>query len=148
MAANPQLKSQEAKSQPAKMPQVKGGAVPYLTVNGAVKAADFYKKAFAAEVASIQPPDEKGRTMHAHVYINGSLGDAERRLSGARPSAEEPAGFNVMLPVSDVDTGTTAPSTPAAAPIMPPADMFWGDRYAQLKDPFGVLWALVGPIKK
>jgi PhnB protein len=49
----------------AQNPQVKGGAVAYLTVNGAVKAAEFYKKAFAAEVAIIHPPDDKGRTMHA-----------------------------------------------------------------------------------
>jgi uncharacterized glyoxalase superfamily protein PhnB len=146
--ANPQPKSQEAKSQPAKMPQVKGGAVPYLTVNGAVKAADFYKKAFAAEVASIQPPDEKGRTMHAHVYINGG----SVMMSDAYPEhghpLKEPAGFNVTLPVSDVDTWYDRAIKAGCSPLMPPSDMFWGDRYAQLKDPFGVLWALVGPIKK
>jgi uncharacterized glyoxalase superfamily protein PhnB len=148
MAANPQTKSPEAKSQPAKMPQVKGGAVPYLTVNGAVKAADFYKKAFAAEVASIQPPDEKGRTMHAHVYINGG----SVMMSDAYPEhghpLREPAGFNVTLPVSDVDTWYERAIKAGCSPLMPPSDMFWGDRYAQLKDPFGVLWALVGPIKK
>ena len=43
-------------------PQVKGGALPYLTVYGAVKAAEFYKTAFGAEAVSIHPPDEKGRT--------------------------------------------------------------------------------------
>jgi hypothetical protein len=52
--------------------QVKGGAVPYLTVDGAIKAAEFYKKAFGAEVAALHPADEKGRTMHVHLYINGS----------------------------------------------------------------------------
>jgi uncharacterized glyoxalase superfamily protein PhnB len=148
MAANPQLKSQEAKSQPAKMPQVKGGAVPYLTVNGAVKAADFYKKAFAAEVASIQPPDEKGRTMHAHVYINGG----SVMMSDAYPEhghpLKEPAGFNVTLPVSDVDTWYDRAIKAGCSPLMPPADMFWGDRYGQLKDPFGITWAINGPVKK
>jgi uncharacterized glyoxalase superfamily protein PhnB len=148
MAANPQPKIQEAKSQPAKLPQVKGGAVPYLTVNGAVKAADFYKKAFAAEVAGIQPPDEKGRTMHAHVYINGG----SVMMSDAYPEhghpLKEPAGFNVTLPVQDVDTWYDRAIKAGCSPLMPPSDMFWGDRYAQLKDPFGVLWALAGPIKK
>src|SRR5205085_3320748 len=67
--AQPQAKPQ---AKPQAQPQVKGGVVPYLTVDGAVKASEFYKKAFAAEVAHVVPPDEKGRTMHVHVYINGS----------------------------------------------------------------------------
>jgi len=148
MSPNTQAKSPETTSAPAKMPQVKGGAVPYLTVNGAVKAADFYKKAFAAEVATIMPPDEKGRTMHAHVYINGG----SVMMSDAYPEhghpLKEPAGFNVTLPVKDVDTWFDRATKAGCTGLMPPTDMFWGDRYAQLKDPFGVLWALVGPVKK
>ena len=101
--ANPQAKTAESKN-PEPQPQVKGGAVPYLTVNGAVKAAEFYKKAFSAEVATIHPPDEKGRTMHAHVYINGG----SVMMSDAYPEhghpLKEPAGFNVTLPVADVDS--------------------------------------------
>ena len=45
------------------LPEVKGGAVAYLMVDGAMKAADFYQKAFAAELAIAYPPDDKGRTM-------------------------------------------------------------------------------------
>ena len=51
---------------------VKGGVVAYLSLDGAIKAGDFYKKAFAAEEVFVQPPDDKGRTMHLHLYINGS----------------------------------------------------------------------------
>src|SRR5258706_3778160 len=54
----------------AENPQVKGRAVPYLTVDGAIKAAEFYNKAFAAQTASIIPPYVKVRTMHAHPYSN------------------------------------------------------------------------------
>ncbi len=129
-------------------PQVKGGVVPYLTVDGAAKAAEFYKRAFAAEIAIIHPPDEKGRTMHAHVYINGG----SVMMSDAYPEQghplKEPAAFNVMLPVQDVDSWYNRAIEAGCSPVMPPADMFWGDRYSQLKDPFGVLWAIVGPIKK
>jgi PhnB protein len=143
MAPNPQ-----AKENPQTNPQVKGGVVPYLTVNGAAKAAEFYKKAFAAEIAVIHPPDEKGRTMHAHVYINsGSL-----MLSDAYPEhghpLKEPAAFNITLPVADVDAWYDRAIKAGCTAVMPPADMFWGDRYGQLKDPFGVLWAINGPIKK
>jgi uncharacterized glyoxalase superfamily protein PhnB len=135
-------------SSPNPNPQVKGGAVPYLTLNGAVKAAEFYKKAFAAEVASIQPPDEKGRTMHAHLYING----ASVMFSDVYPehghALQAPAGFHILLPVNDIDAWYQRAVAAGCEGIMPPADMFWGDRYGQVKDPFGVTWAFNMPIKK
>jgi uncharacterized glyoxalase superfamily protein PhnB len=128
-------------------PPVKGGAVPYLTVGGAVKAVEFYKKAFAAEVAAMMPPDEKGRTMHAHLYIN----DASVMLSDAYPEhghpLQAPAGFNIMLRVDDIDSWYQRAVDAGCTATMPPADMFWGDRYGQLKDPFGVTWAMNTPIK-
>jgi uncharacterized glyoxalase superfamily protein PhnB len=130
------------------MPEVKGGAVAYLMVDGALKAAEFYKKAFAAELAMAYPPDDKGRTMHAHLYINGS----SVMLSDPYPehgcALESPAAFSIMLPVSDVDAWYDRAVTAGCTAIMPPADMFWGDRYGQLKDPFGVTWAINGPVKK
>jgi PhnB protein len=126
-------------------PDVKGGVVPYLMVDGAIKAAEFYKKALAAEVASIYPPDEKGRTMHVHLYINGS----SVMMSDAYPEhghpLKEPAAFNVMLPVADVDAWFNRAVEAGCTAIMSPADMFWGDRYGQFKDPFGVVWAVNGP---
>jgi len=143
--AQPQAKPQ---ANPQAQPQVKGGVIPYLTVDGAIKAVEFYKKAFAAEVAHVHPPDEKGRTMHAHVYINGS----SLMMSDAFPEhghpLREPAAFNVMLPVKDVDAWYERAVKAGCTATMPPADMFWGDRYGQLKDPFGVTWALNGPVKK
>jgi PhnB protein len=132
----------------AQNPQVKGGAVPYLTVDGAVRAAEFYKKAFAAEIAIVHPPDQKGRTMHAHLYINGS----SLMMSDAYPEhghpLKEPAAFNIMLPVQDVDAWYNRAVEAGCTAVMPPADMFWGDRYGQVKDPFGVTWAINGPVKK
>jgi uncharacterized glyoxalase superfamily protein PhnB len=129
-------------------PQVKGGIVPYLTVDGAAKAADFYTRAFAAEIAQIMPPDDKGRTMHAHVYINGN----SLMMSDAYPEhghpLQQPAAFSVMLKVDDADAWYDRAIAAGCTAIMPPADMFWGDRYGQLKDPFGVLWAVNGPVKK
>jgi uncharacterized glyoxalase superfamily protein PhnB len=129
-------------------PQVKGGVVAYLTVDGATRAVEFYKKAFAAEVAGIHPPDDKGRTMHAHVYINGT----SVMFSDAYPEhghpLQAPAAFSLMLPVQDVDSWFKRAVDAGCTPVMPPQDMFWGDRYGQAKDPFGVLWAFVGPKKK
>ncbi|HJY42821.1 MAG TPA: hypothetical protein VJ303_16325, partial [Steroidobacteraceae bacterium] len=53
-------------------PQVRGGVVAYLLVDGASKASEFYQRAFAASEIARQPVDEKGRTMHVHLYVNGS----------------------------------------------------------------------------
>jgi PhnB protein len=132
----------------ANNPVPKGGLVAYVTVDGAVKAADFYKQAFGAEVAVILPPDEKGRTMHAHLYINGS----SLMLSDAYPEhghpLREPAGFSLTLMVQDVDGWYERAVKAGCTGTTPPADMFWGDRYAALKDPFGVAWAMNGPVKK
>ena len=129
-------------------PPIKGGALVYLSVDGAIKAVDFYKKAFAAEVAHVHPVDDKGRTMHAHLYINGGsvmLGDAYPEHGHPYVPA---AGFTVMLPVADVDAWFQRAIDAGCTPTMPPSDMFWGDRYAALRDPFGVAWAMNGPTKK
>ena len=132
----------------AENPQVKGGAVPYVTVEGVARAVELYKKAFGAEVAGIQPPDDKGRTMHAHIYINGSSMMFSDPFPEHGHPFQTPAGFSVLLPVQDVDFWYTRAVEAGFAATMPPQDMFWGDRYSQAKDPFGVLWAFVGPIKK
>ena len=129
-------------------PTVKGGVVAYLSLDGAIKAADFYQKAFGAEIAASYPPDDKGRTMHVHLYINGS----SVMLSDAFPEHGHPyvpaAGFSLMLPVDDIDGWFQRAIDAGCTSVMPPADMFWGDRYGQLKDPFGILWAMNMPIKK
>lgn len=127
---------------------VKGGAIVYLAIDGAVKAAEFYQKAFAGELATLYPPDDKGRTMHAHLYINGSsvmLGDFYPE-HGHAPVA--PAAFNITLTVDDTDAWYERAVTAGCTPKMPVSDMFWGDRYGQVQDPFGVIWAINGPVKK
>jgi PhnB protein len=132
----------------ADLPAVKGGAVAYLTVDGAVKAAEFYRAAFAAEIAAIHPPDDKGRTMHVHLYVNGG----SVMLSDAYPEhghpLQAPAAFAIMLPVDDTDAWFKRAVDAGCSATMAPTDMFWGDRYGQLRDPFGVSWALNAPIKK
>ncbi len=81
----------------------KGGVVAYLCLEGAINAGEFYKKALAAELVQMHPADEKGRTMHVHLYINGS----SVMLSDPYPEHGcpfvPPAGFGLNLPVKDVD---------------------------------------------
>jgi PhnB protein len=124
------------------MATVKGGLTPYLMVDGAAKAAEFYQRAFAAEIAASHPPDAKGRTMHVHVYINGSsLMLSDPFPDYGRP-AVKPQGFNLTLQVKDIEAWWKRAVDAGAEVVMPIADMFWGARYGQLRDPFGVEWAL------
>ena len=126
---------------------VKGGVVAYVSLDGAIKAGELYKKALAAEEVHLNPPDDKGRTMHVHLHINGS----SVMLSDPFPEHGHPfvpvAGLSLMLPVKNVDSWWQRAVDAGFAETMKPQDMFWGDRYAQCKDPFGVLWAFVGPKK-
>ena len=130
------------KSETPAMAPVKGGVVAYLSIDGAAKAVAFYEKAFGAQLASMQPLDEKGRTMHAHIYLNGS----SIMMSDFYPEHGHPVvapqGFNLMIPTRDIDADYKRAIDAGCTATMPPQDMFWGDRYGQLKDPFGVTWAM------
>jgi PhnB protein len=124
---------------------VKGGVVAYVTVDGAMKAAEFYKRAFGAEIAAAHPVDDKGRTMHVHLYIN----DGSLMLSDAYPEhghpLKKPQAFALTLNIGDIDAWWKRAVEAGAEVVMPVADMFWGARYGQLRDPFGVDWALNQP---
>jgi uncharacterized glyoxalase superfamily protein PhnB len=133
--------------QPA--PKVLGGLIAYLQVDGALKAADFYKRAFGAETVFSFPPDEKGRTMHVHLYVNGT----SLMLSDAYPEHGHPhekaQGFTMqlLLGTDEIDRWWQR-AVDAGCEVGTPLDvMFWGDRWGQLRDPFGINWAMNAPVK-
>jgi PhnB protein len=123
-------------------PETLGGLTAYLTVSSATGAADFYQKAFAGKLVGMYPPDDTGRTMHVHLHINGT----SLMLSDAYPEhghpLSPPAGFNLTLHVRDIDTWFSRAVAAGAQVVMPVQKMFWGDRYGQLRDPYGVMWSL------
>jgi PhnB protein len=124
---------------------VKGTVVPYLWIDGARKASTFYQNAFAAEIAEVFPPDETGRTMHVHLYING----ASLIFSDPYPEHGSPyvpaAGFTLVLRVADVDSAHQQAVLHGCQERVRPTNMFWGERLGEVIDPFGVMWAFVGP---
>jgi PhnB protein len=129
------------------MPATLSGVVPYLTVDGADKAAAFYTKAFGAKEVFRYPVDEQGRTMHIHLYLNGS----SVMLSDAYPEhghpLKKPESFNLALMVKDIDAWWKRAVDAGAEVVMPLELMFWGDRYGQLRDPFGVMWSMNESVK-
>lgn len=121
---------------------VRGSLTPYLSVEGAVSASQFYQRAFDATEVARYPVDEKGRTMHVHLYLNGS----SLMLSDPFPEYghgwEKPQAFNLTLHVDDIDAWWKRAIDAGATEVMPVQEMFWGDRYGQLRDPYGILWSL------
>jgi PhnB protein len=125
---------------------VLGGVVAYLGVNGASAAAEFYERAFGAKEVFRHPVDEKGRTMHIHLHINGS----SVMLSDFYPEhghpVKTPEAFNMTIMLKDgIDERFRRALDAGATEVLPVQDMFWGDRYGQLRDPYGVLWSMNQP---
>jgi uncharacterized glyoxalase superfamily protein PhnB len=122
--------------------ETKGGVVAYLNVDGALAAAEFYKKAFGAVIAAQQPADAKGRTMHVHLYINGSsvmLSDFFPEHGHAKVA---PQGYSLVLMVDDIETAFKRAVDAGAQSVTQPQKMFWGDYFGALKDPYGVDWGM------
>ena len=118
---------------------------PYLMVRGADRAIEFYKRAFGAEeLMRMSGPDGKS-IMHAEIKI----GDSRIFLSEEFPdmgcrSLESLGGIasSLHLYVEDVDAAFKRAVAAGAQVKMPVADMFWGDRFGKLIDPFGHEWAM------
>ena len=118
-----------------------GGLVTYLSVSDAAAASEFYQRAFGA--AEQLRMGEPGQIMHLHLHVNGS----SLMLSDPFPQHghphRDPAGYTLHLMVDSADAGFKRAVEAGATEVMAPHDAFWGDRYAQVRDPFGVDWAFV-----
>ena len=124
---------------------------PYLRVRGGAAAIEFYKKAFGArELMSLTSPKDPSRVMHAELMIGDShlmLGDEYPEMKALSPATIGGTGSGVFIYVEDVDTVYNRAVGLGARPDMPPQDMFWGDRYGKLTDPFGHEWALATKVE-
>lgn len=118
--------------------------IPHLVVKGAAEALAFYAKAFGAkEVMRMPGPDGKS-IMHAEMKIGDSLIFLADEMSAQCKSPSSLGGSAVTLTLyfENVDKAYNQAVAAGAKPIMPLMDMFWGDRYGSLADPYGHLWAL------
>jgi PhnB protein len=133
-----------AKQASKPIPEGMHSLTPHLVCAGAADAIDFYKRAFnAIEQARMPGPD--GKLIHAAVQIGDStlmLVDENPQWGALGPKALKGSPVTIHLYVPDVDA-TVAQAVAAGAKVtMPVADMFWGDRYGQLEDPFGHRWSV------
>ncbi|WP_229255916.1 VOC family protein [Duganella fentianensis] len=122
---------------------------PHLVCEGAADALAFYIKAFnAREIMRL--PGKEGRLMHASIQIGDSvvmLADDFPEYGGLGPKALKGSPVTLHLSVADVDAAYAQALAAGAQSRMEPADMFWGDRYAQVTDPFGHHWSLATHIR-
>jgi PhnB protein len=117
---------------------------PYLVVRGATQALDWYKQALAAEEVSRHLGPE-GKLMHAELRIGGAflyLCDEFPQMDTLSPQTLGNTPVSIHLYVPDVDVVFNRAVAAGARALRPPADMFWGDRFAMLADPFGHKWGI------
>jgi len=137
---------------PKPIPDGHEGLIPHLVCKQAAKAIEFYKKAFGAEEVHRMPgPD--GRIMHAALRIDGKFlflaDDFPEYCGGKEKNPNALGGTSVVIHryVKDTDAAIDRAQKAGATVTMPATDMFWGDRYGQIKDPFGHMWAFGTHIK-
>jgi PhnB protein len=117
---------------------------PYLAVDDASAAIEFYKRAFGATERSIMPgPD--GKVAHAEVQIGDSIvmtSDQYPQSTAKPPKEIGGTTASIFMYVEDVDSVVQDAVDAGATISMPIEDMFWGDRFGQITDPFGHIWQI------
>ena len=117
---------------------------PHLICAGAADAIEFYKKAFnAVEIGRMAGP--QGRLLHGAIRIGDStvmLVDEFPDWGSFGPKSLNGSPVTIHLYVKDVDAFVAHAAAAGAKITMPLQDMFWGDRYCKLEDPFGHQWSV------
>ena len=129
------------------IPQGLHSVTPHLVIRDCDKALAFYQKAFGAEILGTSP-GPGGKLMHATFKIGDSVlmaADEFPEMGNTTTQSPATAGtttcvLNIYGP--GVDARYQRAIDAGARSLMAPADMFWGDRYCQVADPFGHVWAL------
>lgn len=138
--------AQEAKPSPKSKPMPAGmhTVTPHIICAGAAEAIEFYKKAFGAqEMFRLPGPD--GKLMHGSIRIGNSavmLAEENEKHGIFGPKHLKGSPVIIHLYVEDADAFVARAAEAGANVTMPVAEMFWGDRYGRLQDPFGHMWSV------
>jgi PhnB protein len=117
---------------------------PYLVVHDAAAALDFYARAFGAKEL-FRMPGPGGKVMHAEMQLGDSrilLSDESPEMGSRSPRTLKGSAVGLLVYTEDVDALHARALAAGAQAKAPPADMFWGDRWCALVDPFGHEWQL------
>lgn len=122
---------------------------PYLCVKNAKQAIEFYKKAFGAQERYTLPTPD-GKIMHGEFQIGDSvimINDEMPEMNHLSPETRGGATAHFHLFVEDVDTAFDKAVKAGCTVTQPLSNMFWGDRYGRLTDPFGHLWSIASHVE-
>ncbi|MHC5110964.1 MAG: VOC family protein [Planctomycetota bacterium] len=131
----------------APIPEGHEGLICHLIVNDAAGAIEFYKKAFGAEELLRMPTPDGSKVMHAELMIGGQpvyVADDFPEYCGGQsrtPKALGASTVTIHQYVTDCDAAIKKAQDAGGTVTMPPADMFWGDRYGKVTDPYGHDWS-------
>jgi PhnB protein len=131
-------------SQVKPIPKGYHSVTPYLTLSDAARALDFYKRAFGAQ-ETVRMDAPGGKIMHAEIRIGDSMIMLADEMPGTGARSPQSLGgttTGILLYVEDADAVFKQAIAAGAHSETEPADMFWGDRYGRLRDPFGHSWSV------
>jgi len=120
-------------------------ATPYLIIQGAAKALDFYKKAFSATEIMRMADPKTNQIGHAEIKIGDSpimLADEQPDMGFRSPKSLGGTPVSILLYVKDVDAVAKQATAAGAKVIRPVQDQFYGDRSGTFEDPFGHVWTI------
>jgi PhnB protein len=127
------------------------GLCPHLVCRDAAKAMDFHKQAFGAEEL-MRLPGPDGRLMHGTLKINGCMvmyadeyDEVPKDHRTTSPQTLGGTSVSLHMVVDDCDAWVARAEKAGCIIVLPPADMFWGDRYAQVACPWGHRWSIATP---
>lgn len=132
---------------PQPIPPGREGPIPHLVCHPCAEAIEFYKRAFGAQEAARIPAPDGRRIMHAEVLIDGKpvyLVDDFPEYCGGKASSPLALGgtpVTIHRYVADCDAAVRRAEQAGATVKLPATDMFWGDRYGVVVDPFGHAWS-------
>ena len=136
-------------SQVKAVPEGMHTVTPHLVCSDAAKAIEFYRQAFNA-TEMIQVPGPGGKLIHACIRIGDSLVmlvDENPQWDCLSPLTLKGSPVTIHLQVDDVDAVFNQAVKAGATITMPVEDMFWGDRYGVVKDPFGHQWSIATHVR-
>ena len=131
------------------IPEGYHSVTPYLAVPDAAEAIEFYKRAFGAR-ERVRMPTPDGKIAHAELEIGDSLimlSDPFPQSQAKPPSELGGTTGGVFLYVEDADAAFQQATDAGATVSMPLENMFWGDRFGSLMDPFGHHWSIATHIE-
>lgn len=133
------------------LPEGTHAIVPYLIMDNAAKAMDFYKKVFAAEEMMRMPSPDGKKIMHAEMRIAGCMvwmSDECADMGFQSPKTAGTSTVGITMYCLDADKVFNRAVKAGAKAVKPMENQFWGDRMGTLRDPFGHLWTLMQRVEE